>query len=383
MRDYVQKHLRECLNKHKHLFRGMLDNRKPKLDVNVCPAGNAPEECKDCEIYGDVKLGKNSRMVGCLVGKGVTLIIGDNTVIADTAFFPETSQINAYKEVSINCGMPVTVEIGDNCNIRLVSIDTNLKIGDGSNMFGCFIRRNYFTAANEENSPVAMEIGKNAYMVDCQLFWVVNEIPNNNLKQFHIGDNFVCIDRSFNLASTDVWVGDNCMLINYSEALKGMLEENNTASFPKELMWFDEQDYRNLSSVRERFKYAPDCQVQIGLFDSIRIGDNCYFGTSIEIDAIKNMPNCFLIGNNVQFVQPLLADDPRGGHRSSYQRNYAHYEIGDNCTMTILSTARDRYITRTPTTLIVKDNVNIIVSWFNEACPCSRLEISTDGRYSI
>ena len=376
MRDYIQRHVREALVNSCRAFKEALEACPPKTAFNVSPYSVPVEGCKNCSIYGKVTLGKNSRLYGCVVGENVELIVGDNTIIMDSVFLPETRYSNAYRDVSVNYGKYAVVNIGSNCVIRLLVTSTNVQLEEGCVVLATDIRRNY--AASGENSPAVVHIGKNAVMCDSFIRWQTGDSEDTVLKDLIIGDNYVSINRGLGTRSSDTRIGNNVMLVPYDEALSGMLDQGK---YPEAMYEVDNRDPR---FVMEHLKYTDSSTVTFDTFDRVRIGNNCYISTSMQFKAIKGMESYVELGDNNIFVCPEIPDaaSPRST-ATEYQRVVARYKTGKDCTFSIFSNAGQRSTSRAPQEVIVKDGLNVVIAWMFENCPCNRIEITADGRYSI
>lgn len=378
MRDYVQKHVRENLVKGKEIFRAAVRGIQPKLFQNISPYGPADEHLQDCSVYGNVHLGNNSRLIGCIIGPHVTLWIGDDTVITDSIFLSETTHCNSHRLDSISCGNAVEVVIGDRCAIHYMITCTDVELGSDSCVYSSFFRRTIKYGKPSERVP--MKIGDNAVISESVLDWTINEGGDVELKQFSIGDNAIIVDRALQVLSSDIKIGNNLLLGSYNKALSDMCD--SVGVYPREFTEVPTTpvDY---TVVRDRFSSAGRYCVRFGKYDRVRIGDGCFISISMDMAPIQGVETYIDIGNENNLVSPDLEVADRYTTTCDYKRFMARFKTGDQDTLVLLPASRGRTPTRSPIEVTVKDKLNLIIYWSYEACPCTDVQIQTDGRYSI
>ena len=374
MRDFMQVRVRQKIEWLRPRLREKFDKLCPLSTFNDSDQ-DLPENVKDCVILGKVKLGKNSKLYGSLVGDNVELEIGDNTVVYASAFAMDgVGKCQGDFYVKKN-GSVTKVHIGSNCMIDRFNCMTSLDLGDNSIILNATIRREEL-AYRETPVPIKTKVvlGKDTVIAESAIVQYGIDHTDKDLQDLVIGDGLVMNNRSLMLRSTNNHFGKNLLLCGYTVELPQLLSEE-----PPD--WIGLKDSWHTYTKIGFFRVDDDSHViHIGKFNNVYIGDDVYVAIILKWLAADEPDSELHIGDRV-----IIATNKSGylAAQPEYKTVARKWIIGNDCTLCCMNNLYNRPATSTPNVVKVNDGLNVGIRYDYEACPVTAIHVASDGYYNI
>lgn len=374
MRDFMQVRVRQKIAELRPRLREKFERLCPLSTFNECDH-DLPENVMDCVILGSVKLGKNSKLYGSLVGDNVELEIGDNTIVNASAFAMDgVGKCQGDFYVKKNNGV-TKIHIGSNCLIDKLNCTTSLDLGDNSIILHSALKRDELEySEHPAEIKTKMILGNDTVLAESAIAQIGIDHADPDLKDLVIGEGLVMNNRSLVIRSKNNHFGKNILLCGYTVELESLLSDE-----PPD--WIGLKESWHTYSRIGFFRMDDDSHViHIGKFNNVYIGDEVYISIILKWLAADEPDSELHIGDRV-----IIATNKSGylASQPEYKSVIRKWSIGNDCTLCCMNNLYNRPGTGTPNVVKVNDGLNIGIRYDYDSCPISAIHIAADGYYNI